>query len=143
MEVREDLWPVLYIRLRGRMREEEWLEVFRAFSRFYARGARYCSIIDSSAITALPSATSRSLIAQLAKEHEPESRRWILESNVVIDNALARGALTAIQWLAPPVYPLYYVATRQEAFARAFAALARDNRPVSEDIRAQAARLRA
>ena len=43
-------------------------------------------------------------------------------------------------WLAPPVYPLHYVATCEEAFARTFIALAREKRPVPESARAFVAR---
>jgi hypothetical protein len=136
VEVREDLWPILFIRLRGRVHEDQWIEIFHAYSRLYARRERYCSVVDTSQIAGLPSATSRNLIARLAKEHENQSRSWIVESNVVIVNSLARGALTAVHWLSPPVYPIYYVASCEEAFARAFSALAREKRPVPDAVRA-------
>jgi hypothetical protein len=141
LEIREDLPPVLFITLRGRPRPDEWLEIFHAFSRFYARGERFCSVVDTSTITTMPDASSRNTIARLAKEHESQSRRWVIESNVVVNSALARGVLTAIHWVAPPVYPISYVATCREATTRAFDALARENRPVPEAARAFAARL--
>jgi hypothetical protein len=135
MDIREDLWPVLYVRISGAVTDRGWRDMYAAYARFYAKKQRYLCITDATGLRAVPDAQARGLIASLAKVHEPDSKLWIWHSHVVFDSAIVRGALTAITWLAPPVYPISYVATAKDAVARSVSILQEARMQVPESLR--------
>ncbi len=133
--IREDLWPVVVYTISDNSTDDEWIAMFTHYTACYRRAVRFCPITDATPVTKVISASTRHMIAKLAKEHETQSKRWILESTVVVRNGVIRGAMTAINWLAPPAYPIAFVATLPEAFAHAVASLERDGRDVPAAVR--------
>lgn len=123
MRIDDSLWPVVVFELGDGMTDRDWSRMFAAYERFYTRPERFCPITDGSRMTRIPSAATRSLIAKLTKQHEPQSRTRILHSFAVAGGELTRGLLTALNWLSPPVYPIVVVTSMREAKERARAAL--------------------
>lgn len=60
------------------------------------------------------SAVQRKMIADVEKSYRHVDRRYNGGQAVVVPTAVARGVLTAVYWLSPPVYPVQAVATLEE-----------------------------
>ena len=128
-------WPVLLFRLNESLEIEDYERLFALYELSYARGERFVSIIEGKRVLQVPGPAARKLIAVKAKEHEPHSIRWVAQSTVVVQNGLVRGAVTAITWLSPPVYPLSFEPTLQAAVETVAGALKREGRDLPYAIR--------
>lgn len=63
-------------------------------------------------------ANLRRAIGEHVTAHEPaETKRRCRGLSVVVDNALVRGALTAIMWFIRPPYPIKPVASLEDGLA--------------------------
>lgn len=118
-------WPLVIVTFRGTPRDEDWEAMFAAYDEWYRRREPFHVVNDTFALEGVPNAAQRKLIAEQAREHERMSRKWVVGSATVVRNALIRGALTAITWLAPPAYELTLCGSRAEAIKVAERALAR------------------
>jgi hypothetical protein len=140
LRIDESLWPVVVFELGDGMTDRDWSEMFGCYSRLYTRAERFCPITDGSKMTRIPSASTRSLIARLTKEHEVHSRARILHSFAVAGSELTRGLLTALNWLSPPVYPIEVLTSLHEAKQRARAVIVQAGYPVPPLLDQQLAR---
>lgn len=61
--------------------------------------------------SAIPTPLQRRWVSQYYEEHERQIRTNLLAAAVVGDSVLARGVLTALQWLRPLPHPVQVVAT--------------------------------
>lgn len=118
-------WPLVVVAFRGAPGDEDWAAMFAAYEEWYRRRQPFHVVNDTAGLYAVPNAAQRKLIAEKAREHEGMSRKWIVGSATVVSSALVRGALTAITWLAPPVYHLTLCASLDEAMRVARLALER------------------
>ncbi len=138
-----ETWPVVRFEFNGRIADSDWLGIYESYERLYARDEPFAVLNDSSRIENVPSAQSRRTIAVLTKQHEPRSRRYVIHSAVVVPNPIARGALVAMNWLAPPVYPQTVHAGHLEALDAIVAALDARGRAVGPKVRAYREKLAA
>jgi len=83
---------------------EDWREIF-------ARKERFVALCDLTRVKSMPSAKQRARTGELSKSIEADSIRYSLGSAMVVSNAVARGAMTAIDWINPPKVPQTYVGT--------------------------------
>jgi hypothetical protein len=74
------------------------------------------TLIDASRTRSLGSAVVRNRIGTWSIGHEKVVREFSLATAFVIVSPLARGALTAILWIAPAACPMEVTATSVDAF---------------------------
>ena len=129
-----EYWPVLLVELGEAPSDGEILRMFDAYDRAYARRERFCAITSSIKLRRLPSPATRQLIATKAKQHEDASKLWMLQSVVVISSTIVRGAMTAVTWLSPPVYPLAHAADLDTAVDIVQRALEGDGRNAPAEL---------
>ncbi len=92
-------------------------EMNDVYERLWARDIRY-AVISHTPNTASPtSAAGRKLITEWANRPRVRkmSRDYCVASSTIVENAMARGALTAILWLWTPPAPHKVVSTPDEA----------------------------
>lgn len=112
--VRTEHWPFVMSELPSRL-DEAGLERFMAIhDGLLARQQPYVTLTDCTAIAEIPNAAVRRRIGEWNKKIEADIRRYNIATAIVISNGLVRGALTALQWLAPPPQPTEVVARPYE-----------------------------
>lgn len=107
--------------------DDSTLDMLCAVRERWARHARHpCAwVADMSQLTAMPSAKQRRTFAEHLARFEPHDVAWNHGSAIVAPNALVKGALTAVFWMAPPKFPNQAFSTFEQALAWARDQLAR------------------
>lgn len=90
-----------------------------------ARKQRHAIVFDTNGVFAM-NAHQRAMMVALSKETAAESAKYVVTACVVITNPLARGVVTAINWISPPTFEQKFMATLEEAEAWAVRRLAED-----------------
>jgi hypothetical protein len=123
-------FPVLFTTFYGANNEpvvRHWFDWYHAqCRRADAENIQYVSITDATP-SERPPATVRKLIADLTDAGEERWTELCLGAYIVLDSAIVRGALTAVQWLSPRTRRLSPVATLEDAIAESSAAMQRAN----------------
>jgi hypothetical protein len=83
-------------------------------------------------------AHERKLMATCMAEAAPELAARVVGAFAVVENAFARGVLTALRWLAPGAIPVVAAATPEEAIELARAQLRANGVNVSDTVTARA-----
>lgn len=135
-------WPLVIVTFRSTASDADWRAMFERYEAFYARRERFHVVNDGISFRAALSASQRKLIADAARAHEANSRRWVLGGATVVANTVMRGFVTAITWVAPPVYKLTIHATLAEAVDEAFATFDANGVAIPETARRYRASLR-
>jgi len=110
-------WPLVSLVLPKDMTQLDLGPLTRSQDAVFARREKYVSLTDASAVAHLPNAKARGAIAEWAKSIEPLAKRYQVANALVVPSPLARGVLTAIHWLAPPIAPTLVCATVSEGIA--------------------------
>jgi hypothetical protein len=110
----EVTWPVVRITLRDG-KDERFLWLLQRFESLFLRQQRYVLLIDTMALSTIPSGGTRHAVGKWQSAHTDETRKWCVGSAILISSRLVRGALTAMNWVHEPVVPHHYPATRREA----------------------------
>jgi hypothetical protein len=113
IRVSDELWPLVVITYPSRTEPDDWEAMFDAMRRIHERRARFYTLHDATR-SGVPSAVERAVIGRHTLATEAVTRKLLIATCIVIDNALIRGALTAIHWLAPPAYSTTVVASVAE-----------------------------
>jgi hypothetical protein len=124
MKVDESMWPIVVFTVGETTTDDDWRRMFATYDEIYKRHQLFHTITDGMSIKSFPTSAQRKLIADLSREHEARSRRWCVGGATVLPNAVARGVVTAVTWLAPPVYKLTYHESFADALDEAVRALA-------------------
>lgn len=120
-------FPIVVVRLPDRPVTDDDLRAFVADQRaMLGRRQRHAVIADASHARAI-SPVQRKILADWLEEAEPLNKKYTVCIAVVLDNALIRGAMTAVLWLKQPASPTKSFATLDEAAAWALEALRRAN----------------
>lgn len=120
-----DLFPLVVLTFPPRL-DQACVELFIEEQRaLLARRALHVNLYDAGAVTNMPDATSRKMLAEFTKESDAASTRYNLGSVLVLDNPIVRAGLTAIHWLAPPPTQFVVVSTREAAMNECVRMLAR------------------
>jgi hypothetical protein len=130
-----DTWPLVRFSMIGAPQESDWLGMFSTFDDLYRRRERFIVLNDTGQLTSAPSAAIRQKVADRAKAHEPQSKLWIVHSAIVVSNPILRGAMTALNWLAPPVYKQTVHGTPVDAVNALVASLEREGIAMSDTLR--------
>jgi hypothetical protein len=129
--VSKEFYPFILMRIGTENRTEETLA--KMFAELIAlnleaerKGARHLLITTTHGSM---SAAERKLIARLSKETLARPHRAMLCTFVVLPDALARGALTALKWLIPELLETVGAATPEKTVELAAALLERNGVP--------------
>lgn len=110
-------WPFVCLQTSGSSTPADIAEIMPLFNRVFARGQKHISFSD--ARFANHDAAQRKLWADFTNATMEGSIRCAVATVVVLDGALLRGALTALNWLAPPKIPQHVAGNLDEALRMA------------------------
>lgn len=107
--------PLVSVTIPGqRVTDEEILRFIEGQRQLLARRTKHLVLVDARNGHVLP-ATQRKLFGDWLKESEAGTRRYTSGMAIIVDNALVRGALTAVLWVVEPACPTKIVATVDDA----------------------------
>jgi hypothetical protein len=135
IEVDDSHWPLVVVTFASSTTDADWKEMFAHYERLYERRQPFHIDNDGISMTAAVSASQRRLIADGARAHAAMSRKWCLGGATVVANALTRGVVTAITWVAPPAYKLTIHASLAEAVDEALATFEAKGIAISASMR--------
>jgi hypothetical protein len=136
-----DYWPIVVLTAGDNPSDAEYEAMFADWEKVYTRRERFVSLVDAREAKSMVPAKQRAKLAAWAREIEPLTAEFLLGSAKVIVNPLARGAMTAVQWLHKPKAPELICATMLEACDFCIARLDEARIPLTPAIRAYRARL--
>jgi len=117
VEYYEGSWPLL-VALSPKLYDRAEVEQMQSsFERYFRRAERYALITVSPRGSTPPGANERKAIAEWANSPRVReySKQLCVGSASVMENALMRGALTAMMWIWTPASPHKAVSTVDEA----------------------------
>lgn len=133
VRVTDETMPVICFQSYGVTTQAQLAEVRPIYDRLYQRKAPFITISD--ARFADHSAGQRKMwAAWLADGMSRDHYRNASGSVVILDSALLRGAMLALNWVAPPQVPQDIAADWNEAMAQARALAARCNIHVPDTV---------
>ncbi|MGB8331803.1 MAG: hypothetical protein WCE62_16875 [Polyangiales bacterium] len=109
------MWPLVVITMPPVTTPDDIEYMQRCYEHVFAAPVRHALIVDSTPIVRVPDATLR----RQMKAFE-DSRRAIIQvknigSAIIIQNALVRGAYTALRWISPQPAPNKAFPTMEDA----------------------------
>ncbi len=122
MVINDSEFPLLVVEFTSPFTDDDALAFGNAMRELLVRKQEHAIVFHPQGLTTM-SSSQRAKIAAMAKETEAESATYVVCACVVIDNALARGVITAINWVAPPKFEQRFMKTLAEAKAHARARL--------------------
>ncbi len=143
----EDAFPLLVIVGARRFDEAETRSMADGFQRYFVRGQRYAVLSASPRDAELPGATARKMVTDWLRRDDVQksTRALCVGAASVNENAVTRGALTALMWVWTPPMPVRPVRSIDEGLdyclSRLEAAALALPRPADEVRRATLARL--
>ena len=96
-------YPIICLQSVGACTAAEIDEVHRVYLRAFHQSSRLICISD--ARLASHDVQQRRLLAEWSERITPMGKHRVVATIVVLDSMLLRGALTAFNWLSPPVIP--------------------------------------
>ncbi len=106
--------PIYIARLPRVSDDGDLIQYFAALEPFLLKHTRpYVFITDTTFVTSA-TATQRRIVAESDIRLREHDAKWCAGVAIVAKTALVRGAVTAVYWISPPVYPYRVVATLSE-----------------------------
>lgn len=100
----------------------------------YKRQQRFASLVDTTRVTSLPSATERKRLADWQAGTIDLIRRYNVFTAIIVRSAAVRGGMTALNWLFPPPTEQAIVTSFEEGFGRCIEKLTADGQKVPEAV---------
>ena len=85
--------------------------MFRQYEAVFARKERFASLTDARGVRKIPNVVMRAKIGAWVRTQEPLVLEFSVGHATVITNPIARGAMTAINWLHKATAPQAYFGT--------------------------------
>ena len=121
--------PVYVACIPQRVHDADLIAHFQAVEAFLReRPERYAYVSDVSFVQSA-TATQRRIVADADKRLQDFDKQWLAGMAIVAKSALMRGAVTAVYWLSPPVYPYRVFSNLTEAIVWARNQLERPSKP--------------
>ena len=117
VEVDDAAWPLAVMVVPARLDAPAIMSMFRGMDWLFARGSRFALVVDTRALSRLPNAVERRLLVQELSNRDALEARFNVGNGIILTSMMARGVLTAIQWLRPTPVPQTFVATHAEGVA--------------------------
>lgn len=112
-------WPIVVMVLRGALTTEEYEKMLDASEQIHARREAHVGVVDLREMTASANAAQRKLIAARSNAMDRKYGHVSLGNIMIVNSALMRGALTAVEWLRGRKKKDHWVGSMDEALANA------------------------
>jgi len=112
--VDDSQWPIIRMTFDGPCTDEDTRWFLDETERCQKRPGSYVLLIDARRAVR-PPATQRQMMSEATRNQTAADQRRLIGRATIIDNALIRGALTALDWVVPPKHPMRVFATEAEA----------------------------
>lgn len=109
------MWPLAVITMPPVMTPADIQYMQVCYEQVFAVPTRHALIVDTTTIVRVPDAALRREIKSFEDSRRSAAREKNIGSAVIIQNALVRGAYTALRWISPQPAPNKAFATMQEA----------------------------
>lgn len=116
-EIDESAFPLVFINVAEGAEVRQLEEFFAAYERMLARNEPFANVTDVSRVRERPNAVVRKRLAEWTRSIESRVIRLSKGDARVVDNALIRGAMTAISWLHQHPVKQQWFGNRDEAIA--------------------------
>ncbi|NUO53021.1 MAG: hypothetical protein HOV80_29595 [Polyangiaceae bacterium] len=116
-EIDESAFPLVFINVAEGADVAQLEQFFAAYERMLSRNEPFVNVTDVSRVRARPDALVRKRLAEWTRSIEPRVVRLSKGDARVVDNALIRGAMTAISWLHQHPVKQEWFGNRDEAVA--------------------------
>jgi hypothetical protein len=137
-----ELWPFVRSVVGDALEDSDYDDMFREWELVAARKERFVAVTDARSSKSMPSSRQRARVAEWSKTRmDRPSRLYCLGSATVVTSSLARGAMTAINWLHKPPSPQAYFTTLVEGTQWCIDQLTTAGLPISDGVRAYHAEL--
>jgi hypothetical protein len=123
LQVDTSRFPIVVMTVSGRVTPADLQHMMDRYDALLAEGERYFNVVIQEAGADGFDAVQRKQIADWQRSREARVKEVNVGSAIVLTSALMRGALTALEWLAPPPTPQRSFSTREEAMEWARASL--------------------
>lgn len=107
--------PVYIARLPQKVQDAELRAYLTAVEEFFLRHEGKYSLVTDASFVQSATATQRRIVADSDIRLREHDRKWCAGAGIVAKSALMRGAITAIYWMSPPVYPYRVFSNLTEA----------------------------
>ncbi|MFO0549395.1 MAG: hypothetical protein U0271_13470 [Polyangiaceae bacterium] len=128
--------PLVVLTMRSPMVDADYAKMFVEWEAILSRRNTIVAITDARAIKDRGTPKQRAVIAEWTKRIEPLVRSYSRGHAVVVDNALVRGAMTAVSWLHKTPVPEAYFTRFDEAVDWCVLQLEKSNVAVPPSLRA-------
>jgi hypothetical protein len=111
-----ECFPLVIMRFnKGGMTDADVDQLIAGFTELYQRRTRYGIVGFAGGLRAAPNIRQRKKLAEWENSTRHLVRAWCVATALVIDSAIARGAVTAMRWISPAPSPEIVTSTELEA----------------------------
>jgi hypothetical protein len=109
IEVDRRRYPLVVVHIGRTYSEAAWSEMAAHLVELVRQGPY--GLVSDTRGSAIPTPLQRRWVSRYYAEHDRDVRKNLLAAAVVADSMIARGVLTALQWVRPMPHPLQVFAT--------------------------------
>lgn len=105
LEFDVSMWPLVQVTMPHEMQVQDLVYLQESYEHIFAAPGRHALIVDTTTLDKIPDATLRRQMKEFEDGRRPIIREKNIGSAIVLSNALARGAYTALRWISPQPAP--------------------------------------
>ncbi len=133
----ETAWPLAYVRFPSKPLSTEGFEYFiMRYTQMVERRVRFATILDSRGLSTAINAQQRKRLGEWFEVTGPLAGEYHFGIAVLMSNAIIRGALKAVTWVAPIPVPIMPFASIADSAPWIRAIFAEQRLPVTPAIEA-------
>jgi hypothetical protein len=99
------MWPLVLVSMPPVMQVADIVYLQESYEHVFAAPTRHALVVDTTPIEKIPDATLRRRMKDFEDGRRPIIREKNIGSAIVLSNAVARGAYTALRWISPQPAP--------------------------------------
>lgn len=130
LRVSMDLWPLVHVTVSKELRYEDVDYLHRICDQVFTSAERHAFLVDCSRVHAAPGADVRRKIKLYEDSRHELSAKHGICCAIVFQNALVRGAYTALRWVSEQPVPNRAFSTVEDAARWCIEAMEREEAPV-------------
>jgi hypothetical protein len=109
------MWPLAIITMPPVTTPADIAYMQACYERIFAAPTRHALIVDTTTIVRVPDAALRKQLKAFEDSRRDAARAKNIGSAVILQNAIVRGAYTALRWISPQPAPNKAFGTMEEA----------------------------
>ena len=103
LNVEDARWPFVIVRATITPTLERAAALHETLGGLFARRDKFGFVFDTRG-SGVPDAKVRKALAESRRAHHDNFKRYVTAGATVVDSAVMKGVLTAIEWIAPPPF---------------------------------------